>query len=77
MKTTLGVTLILLALFFAYFIQPGPNYVCQFGNMTSKFQATEREAKGDSFMVTVSDGERTFMFRGDRFNAYTLNEDLT
>lgn len=48
---------------------------CQFENMTKKYSTTEAEAKAQTIMVTVTEGERTFMFRRDNLTAcYDANE---
>ena len=38
-------------------------YQCGFEKIDGTFTATERELQGDSQLITVQRGERTFMFR--------------
>ena len=51
------------------FNEPGPDYTCQFDHMTKHFLTTEKQAKAGTYMVTVTQGHRTFMFRRDQLTA--------
>lgn len=49
--------------------------ICQFSNMTQKFETTKREAERNSMMITVHKGSRTFMFLREGLSAcYVENE---
>ena len=60
-----------------YIAPPPPVFVCQFKNMTDKFETTRSEAVGNSYMVMVNKGGRVFMFRRDNLTAcYVKFEDV-
>lgn len=51
-------------------------YTCQFNRMTGTFQATKREVYGKSTLITVSVGDRVFMFPRDNITScYKLTEE--
>lgn len=48
---------------------------CQFKNMTKKYTTAQAEAEAQTIMITVTEGDRTFMFRRDNLTAcYDANE---
>lgn len=56
--------------------QPPTNLLtCQFKNMTVSYNTTQAEADAQTVMVTVTQADRTFMFRRDNLTAcYDANE---
>ena len=48
---------------------------CSFKNMTAKYSTTQAEAESQTIMITVTQANRTFMFRRDNLTAcYDANE---
>jgi len=48
----------------------GPNvFICQFSKIAGTFEADTRELRESSYMITVTRGDRVFMFRRSRLDS--------
>lgn len=79
-KISLIVVFFTIGLMMGYALRYGQEsektFICQFANMTQKFEATQRQSAGSSPMITVHQGSRTFMFRRDNLTScYSSEED--